>query len=152
MRVSKGFTLLEILVATAIMAFALVTIMTAQGNTLLASRRAEMLTTAVLLAKQQMVEVELELEKGMRQGEFPDEKTEEGKFESPYDGFRWKAEVQRVSLPAPVVGEEGSMQNLIGKQLTEQISQSVREVKLTIFWDESGEEQSIDVVTHLVKM
>lgn len=148
----QGFSLLEILVATAILAFALVAVMTAQGNTLLTSRRAEILTTATILARQKMADVELELNKAIRRGEFPEEKSDEGKFDEPFEDYRWKMEVKRVSLPAPVVGDEGSLQAMVGKQLTEEIGKNVREVRLTVIWDEAGEEQSFDIVTHMVRL
>ncbi|MBI4126130.1 MAG: hypothetical protein HY465_01420 [Deltaproteobacteria bacterium] len=140
------------MVATAILTFALVAVMTAQGNTLLTSRRAEVLTTATILAKQKMADVELELNKAIRRGEFPEEKTEGGKFDEPFEEYRWKTEIKRVSLPAPAVGEDGSLQAMVGKQLTEEIGKNVREVRLTVIWDESGEEQSFDVVTHIVHL
>lgn len=149
---NSGFTLLEIMVSTAILAVALLAIMSMQANTLLTSRRAEDLTVATMLARREMMEVELELQKGQRRGEFPDEKSESGNFEEPYADYRWRYEIKRVELPAPMVGEEGSIQATVGAQLTQEISKSVRELKLTVAWDEGGEEQTIDIVTHLVKM
>ncbi|OGQ23369.1 MAG: hypothetical protein A3I05_05385 [Deltaproteobacteria bacterium RIFCSPLOWO2_02_FULL_44_10] len=150
----QGFSLLEIMVATALIAIALTAVMSAQGNTFLASRRAELVTTATMLARQKIVEVEIEIQKDMRRNEFPDEKSEGGKFEEPYDDFRWEWSVERVELPAPVVGDEASVQSFIGKQLTEEISKSVRKLKLTVLWKEGegDEEESLSVVTHMVKL
>ena len=99
-----------------------------------------------------MVEIEVELHKGIQMNEFPDEKSEEGKFDEPYEDYSWEMEVKKVELPAPMTGEEGGFQQMIGQQLTKEISKTVRELKLKIKWLELGEEQSVDVVTHIVKL
>lgn len=149
---NKGFTLLEIMVAMAILSISLVALLSFQGNTMITSGRAEKITEATMLARMKMGEIELELDKGLKKGEFPEEKTEEGEFEEPFENYKWKLSIKGVKLPAPVMGDEGSVENLIGRQLTEEIAKTVREVKLEIVWSELGEEQSINVVTHIVKL
>ncbi|MBI4212426.1 MAG: prepilin-type N-terminal cleavage/methylation domain-containing protein [Deltaproteobacteria bacterium] len=156
MKRSHGFTLLEILVAVAILSIGLVAVMGMQGNTMMTSRRAELTTIATWLAKKQMVELELQVEAGLEKGEFPEDTSGSGTFDPPYEDYRWKYEISRVTLPAPPEGQEegggGNIETMIGKQLTEEISKSVRELKLTIVWEEDGKEDSIDVVTHVVKL
>lgn len=149
---NKGFTLLEIMVAIAILSISLVALLTFQGNTMITSGRAERITEATMLARMKMGEIELELDKGLKKGEFPEEETEEGDFEEPFENYKWKLSIKGVKLPAPVMGDEGSVENLIGRQLTEEIAKTVREVKLEVVWSELGEEQSINVVTHIVKL
>jgi prepilin-type N-terminal cleavage/methylation domain-containing protein len=149
---NSGFTLLEIMVAMAILSISLVALLSFQGNTMITSGRAERITEATMLARMKMGEIELELDKGLLKGEFPEEKTEEGEFEEPFENYKWKLSIKGVKLPAPVMGEEGSVENLIGRQLTEEIAKTVREVKLEVIWSELGEEQSINVVTHIVKL
>jgi general secretion pathway protein I len=151
-RRAAGFTLLEVMVAVAILALSLSVLLTFQGNTMIASGRQERLTVATMLAREKMVEVELELEAGMQKGEFPDERSEEEQFDTPFENYRWKMEIRKVELPAPVSGEEGSVQDMIAKQLTKEIAKTVRELRLSVSWNELGEEQSIEVVTHLVKL
>lgn len=148
----SGFSLLEVMVAAAILAISLTVLLTFSGTTLVKSGRAEKLLVATMLARQKMTDIEIELEKQKKKREFPDERSEDGDFEEPFEDYKWKMEIRKIELPAPVVGEEGSMQQMIGKQLTKQISQTVRELKLTVMWDEMGEEQSIEVVTHIVKL
>lgn len=149
-----GFSLLEVMVAVAILAIALTTLLTFSGNTMIKSGRAERLTIAAMLARQKMADIEIDLEKAKQKKEFPDERSEDGEFDEPFEDYKWKMEIRRVELPAPVSEEEGagSMQAMIGKQLTKEISKTVRELKLTVSWDDMGEEQSIDVVTHIVKL
>lgn len=88
----KGFTLLEIMVSIAILSMSLVVLLSHTGKTLNTSRRAEKMTIAAMLAKQKMVDIEIDLRKGMRKNEFPDEKSEEGAFGEPYDDFSWSME------------------------------------------------------------
>ena len=147
-----GFTLLEIMVAVAILSISLVALLSFQGNTLLTSGRAERVTEATMLARMKMSEIELDLDKQMKRGEFPDEKSEEGNFDNPFAAYKWKMSIRRINLPAPVMGDEGSVENMVGRQLTEEIGKTVREVRLEILWEEIGEEQTIDVVTHIVKL
>lgn len=148
----RGFTLLEVMVAVAILAISLSVLLAFQGNTLIASRRQEQMTIATMLARQKMVEIELDLELGMQAGEFPDERSEDAQFDKPFEDYRWKMTIKKVELPAPVTAEEGSVQDMIAKQLTTEIAKTVREVRLEILWEELGEPQSMEVVTHLVKL
>jgi len=140
------------MVAVAILAVSLTTLLTFSGNTMIKSGRAERLLVATMLARQQMVQIELDLQKATKKGEFPDEKSEEGKFDEPFEDYAWKMEIRRVELPAPVTGEKGSIQETVGRELSKEISKTVRELKLTVLWQELGEEQTYDVVTHIVKL
>lgn len=152
MKRSYAFTLLEVMVAIAILAMSMTAIIGLTGSSMMKSARAEKLAVATMLARQKMTEVEIELQKGMAKGEFPEDKSEDGKFDDPFEDYTWKFELKKVELPAPVTGEEGSVQDLVGKEMTREISKTVREVKLTVFWKERGQEQTLDVVTHLVKL
>lgn len=147
-----GFTLLEVMVAIAILAGSLTAIMGLSGNSLIKSGRTQKILVATMLARQKMTDIEIDLEKARQKGEFPDERSEDGKFEEPNDDYEWKMEIKRVELPAPISGDKGSIQDMVGKQLTKEISQTVRELKLTVLWKDRGEEQSIDIVTHIVKL
>ena len=140
------------MVAVAILAVSLTVLLTFSGSTLLKSGRAEKLLIATMLARQKMTDIEIELEKQKKKREFPDERSEDDDFDEPFEDYKWKMDIRRIELPAPPIGEEGSMQQMIGKQLTKQISQTVRELKLTVMWEEGGEEQSVEVVTHIVKL
>ncbi len=152
LRRGGGFSLLEVMVAVAILATSLTVLLTFSGNTMLKSGRAENLVVATMLARQKMTEIDIDLEKAKIIREFPEERSEEGEFDEPYEDFRWKMEIRKIELPAPVTGDEGSIQEIVGRQLTREISRTVRELKLAVVWDEGGEEQSIDVVTHIVKL
>lgn len=149
---NRAFTLIEVMVAISILAVSMTALVSLSGNSMIRSGRAEALTVATMLARQKMADVEIDLEKMQQKGEFPDEKSEDGQFDEPFEEYRWKAELKRVELPAPVAGEKGGIQDVIAQQMTKEISNTVRELKLTILWTELGQEQSIDIITHVVKM
>ena len=88
---APGFTLLEVLVAVAMVAIALVTFMGLHLRSLDATIRAQDLTTAVLLAQGKMATM----------GEFPDTGEEQGKFEGPdLERFQWATAVTEHTLGA----------------------------------------------------
>ena len=81
---AAGFTLLEVLVAVAIVAIALVTFMGLHLRSLDATIRAQDVTTAVLLAQGKMAAM----------GEFPETGEEQGKFAGPeLERFQWATAV-----------------------------------------------------------
>ena len=106
---ATGFTLLEVLVAVAIVAIALVTFMGLHLRSLDATIRAQDLTTAVLLAQARMATM----------GEFPDPGEEQGKFEGPeLARFQWSTAVTEHTLDAVDGGQ----------------SVHVRRLEVTVFW------------------
>ena len=106
---ATGFTLLEVLVAVAIVAIALVTFMGLHLRSLDATIRAQDLTTAVLLAQGKMATM----------GEFPETGEERGKFEGPeLERFQWATAVTEHTLDA-----------LDGGQTV-----TVRRLEVTVFW------------------
>lgn len=156
-RNQKGFTLLEILIALGILATSFTMLFAAQGNSFLDSERAERLTVATNLAQQRMVELEMELAEDMKRRKFPDEKEESGTFDDPFADFRWQYNIKKVEIPSAASAE--GQNPLIGphiKRISDQISKSVREVTLKVFWgdkDKPEEEQSqMSVTTHIVKI
>lgn len=157
-RAQAGFTLLEILLALGILTISLLVISDFHNVGMVASRRSEELTIASMLARQQLHVVQLDLEKGMAKEEFPgDSKTTEGTFDEPYEKYKWKAEIKKVEIPVPPAGEgEDAEQNnaMLGvfKMVAEKIGKSAREVKVTVTWDDLGEEQGVSAATHIVKL
>jgi general secretion pathway protein I len=93
---AEGFTLLEIMVALAIIAFAVVTYLHAQNMSLAMLNESANLTLGTLLAKSRMVALE--------SSEISGPVEREGTFEeAEYAMFRWKEHL--VSTPLPRVLE-----------------------------------------------
>ena len=82
---SKGFSLLEMLVAVCILSAAIILLINGFGENLHFLGVAKDYTTAVFLAKEKMAEVEnaKDFEKLKRKGEFP----------HPYERFYWKIDI-----------------------------------------------------------
>jgi general secretion pathway protein I len=109
---APGFTLLEVLVAVAIVAIALVTFMGLHLRSLDATIRAQDLTTAVLLAQGKMATM----------GEFPDTGEEQGKFEGPdLERFQWTTAVTEHTLDALSISNDAQ-------------AVTVRRLEVTVSW------------------
>lgn len=98
MRRTRGFTLLEMMIATAILAGALTWLVVGVSRNIKAENHAKLMTTATFLAREKMVDLEDELyEKGF--GEF--EKEQSGAFDDKgFARFGWRAIVDKVELPS----------------------------------------------------
>jgi general secretion pathway protein I len=181
-RAARAFTLLEVMIALAILAGALLALSDVVGGALRNHVRAQRLEVATLLARGKMVE----LEEGFERTGFRDfDQTEEGTFEEEgHADVRWKAEVVKpeVDLSADrilalltgggdlaslfpgapgssasdgqvVDPRAGAVAALVQTQLTafgEVVKKGVREVRLTVSWDDGGTERAFTVVAHLV--
>jgi type II secretion system protein I len=90
---ATGFTLLEVMVALLVVAFAFVSLLTLHGRNIKAISRTQDLTRATLLARDIVSQIEVEVETGGfqqlgdSQGTFPD-----------HPGFRWEREVHSTPL------------------------------------------------------
>lgn len=148
----KGFSLLEVLVAVSILAFSLVALVNFQGQTTVRVVAAEQMTQATLLAREKMAEVILQIEKEwVEQRVFPEDKSETGQFEEPFDRYNWNYEIRKVAIPMPS-GEEGSPAATVFRVIADQIKEDVREIKLVISWEDRKKERKLDVVTHITKI
>jgi len=89
----NGFTLLEVMIALAIVAIALVTLLGLSNRSILVQERIQKLTRATLLAQQLMSEQEM-IPVSQRSNWGPQEDT----FEEPFSEFRWKISFQDTLL------------------------------------------------------
>ena len=199
MRRSRGFTLLETVVALAILALALMAIFDINSGAVSNHAYAKKLTVATLLARSKMTDLEQKL---YDEGFSNDDDEESGDFsQEGWDNFKWRAKIiapktdgvspeQLIgaifNLP---IGEGGDMSGLAamfggggaaggkdGKsspsqttsnpmagaamgmaqpmftQMIQQITQTVREVHLTVYWKDGTQVESLDLVTHVVSL
>lgn len=86
----KGFTLIEVMIAMAILAIALVTIFQSQSQSISMTGNSRFLTTASLLAQGKMAEVEMIDMKNVR--------TDSGDFGDGFPGYSWRMEVKDTDL------------------------------------------------------
>jgi prepilin-type N-terminal cleavage/methylation domain-containing protein len=156
----RGFTLLEALIAIAILAGLMTAIFGVQASAIQGVRYARDLQVAALLARAKMLEIEWKLKKNgftisdmAMEGDFSDAEAER---------FSWRAEIRRVKPEAfeqVALGAGGGSENplvaafapaikMIGQQLADQ----VREVRLWVRWKDGVYDESFDVVTHIVQL
>ena len=97
-RADKGFSLIEVMIAMAILSGALTWIVVGMARNIQAENHAKLMTTATFLARSKMTDLEDDLhEKGF--GEF--EKDTTGTFEDKgFSRFGWKVVVDKVQLPS----------------------------------------------------
>jgi general secretion pathway protein I len=88
---ANGFTLIEVLIAMALLAIGLVAVFQSQSQSISMSTDSRFMTTAALLAQSKMVEVEAAAALANR--------SEDGDFGSDYSQYTWHLEVGDTQLP-----------------------------------------------------
>ncbi|OJT16208.1 prokaryotic N-terminal methylation motif domain protein [Archangium sp. Cb G35] len=199
MRRSRGFTLLETVVALAILALALMAIFDINSGAVSNHAYAKKLTVATLLARSKMTDLEQKL---YDEGFSNDDDEETGDFsQEGWDNYKWRAKIiapqtdgvspeQLIgaifNLPIGEGGDMGGLAAMFGgggaaggkdgqsgpsqttsnpmagaamgmaqpmfTQMVQQITQTVREVHLTVYWKEGTQVESLDLVTHVVSL
>ena len=92
--VPSGFTLLEVMVALAVVAIAMITLMGLGNRSILVHDRLQKTTQATLLAQQRMTEIEVSASSGTT-----DLGDDEGVFEEPFSQFNWRVTYEDTPLP-----------------------------------------------------
>lgn len=89
----RGFTLLEVMVALAIVATSLVALLGLINRSVNINDRLQQITRATLLAQSKMSEIELAANAGASLD------PEEGLFAAPFENFRWRTYYESTPLP-----------------------------------------------------
>ena len=111
-----GFTLLEVMVAIALIAIALTAVLGSQSQSVSLAGEARFNTMAALLAQGKMAEMDLQ---------DPEDLTaDSGDFEEDFPGYTWNLSVGNVMIDRP-----------------ENVSDHLRQVDLTISWGEDEQFQ-----------
>jgi type II secretion system protein I len=149
----RGFTLLEVVVALAILALSLGVLMHAMASSLNNAGRTRGLTFAALLARSKMVDIEQQLfDEGFTLGDA----NEDGNFaDEGHPEIKWSAKIMEVELDLDMLQnlaggaqnggdktstETGDVSSLLGgltaplQGLTQQMSDAMRVVDLTVTW------------------
>ncbi len=113
---SSGFTLLEVMVAVAIIAIALVAALGSQSQSVSLANEAKFATTVAFLAQDKMAELEAQ--------DPEDLISDSGAFGEDFPGYRWESEISDVTV-------EG-----FGK-----VSDHVKKIGLTVYWGEGNRYQ-----------
>ncbi len=86
-----GFTLLEVMIAVAVLAIALVAVLGLQSRTLTLAAESRFHTTAALLAQGKMAEMAVADLKALS--------SDSGDFGDEFSGYAWRLSVQNADLP-----------------------------------------------------
>jgi type II secretion system protein I len=164
---NSGFTLLEVIIALAIMVIAFASILSVESESINASARAHQMNIVAMLAKNQMVETEY----GFLGKTFDEVKKEDhGVFPEPYQDYSWNTTIKEIEFPAlniNVAGDQSGgsggsadqsqnqnadMVDTVSKLISQYLSQAVREVTVTINVKRGGGEQHFPVTTYWVDL
>jgi general secretion pathway protein I len=108
-RRQRGFTLLEVMIALAILGAGLISLLSISAADVRAAHKAKLLTIATGLARGKMLDLEEEL---FRNGFQDTDQNEDGKFDDEgQPKFTWEALIEKVQLPAA-----GDVANAAGGQ------------------------------------
>jgi len=152
----QGFTLFEVMIAVAILAITLGAILMVQSGSLRTSEKTKRMNAVFQLARNKMIETEFLLE-----GKLFTEinKEEAGAFKEPYQDFRWKRLIAERPFPSLLqLGDkelpEGASEALgkFSKLLSKYLTQSLREVTVTIEWDKGKGVQSYSLTQYWVDL
>ena len=172
-RPQAGFTLLEVMVAVAILALTLVVLLDIITRNVRSTTHARLTTTATFLARGKMVAIEdVIIEKGFQEiddfqkGSFGDEGFPE---------FAWESAIEKIQLPSDLAQKTqqaagdattsaqsknspmGALTGMVGglmggliEPVRVGLEESVRRVTLRVFWNERGKpEQSVEVALYV---
>jgi type II secretion system protein I len=167
-REETGFTLLEVLIAVAILAVSLSSLMASQMNSMAATRYARDITAAALLAEYQIVELEF---LHRQEGWVSSDVEYEGDFgEQGYPDMNWACTVHFIELPEynqlieakegvdEVAGEDGDNVMDAGDQafgalgmvwpiVKQAIESSIRKVDCKVMWKHGTLDEEFTVQT-----
>lgn len=128
MRKNSGFTLLEVMIAVAVLGISLVITMQLFGGALRSASLSRRYTEAVFLARHKLEELSLDdrLQAGGQAGDFADESA----------AFSWQAEVSPYTTSSPTLTNEEA-----------KARPQVLQIKLTVSWEEQNITRHVELVT-----
>jgi len=148
-----GFTLIEVLIASLILAGGIIVLSAAWSGSLMRLRKARLNSEVVVLLQQKMTEMELEFKNE------PLDSVDEslsGDFGSEYPQYRWTFKTRELELPdlraLLVSRDEGADQLLLEiiDKTTQYIEQSVKEITVTVHVKKGTRELSYSLTSYLV--
>ncbi|MCB0411553.1 MAG: type II secretion system protein [Bdellovibrionales bacterium] len=151
-RNSKGFTLLEVLVAIGILVGAILVVSNTWSGNFIRVRKSNLYNNAAVLLEQKIVEI-----RAQYQGKALEEikESDAGDFGSEHPGYRWTFASQKFQMPdlTSVFVNQGmgdaSFLTMI-KQVQEFINQSVKEGTVSVFVKAGKKEVEFSVTTYFV--
>lgn len=157
MKSSRGFTLVEVILAMMIIASGLLILSNSWSGTYSRLRKTQVQVQMAALLERKIIEIEKEY-KGKPIDSIPEEK--EDTFGSDLPEYSWKMTSQKLELPdiSPVIAGQqqasdvGTKMDLVTimKLFTEHLNKSIREVKIEILYKDQKKPLSVDVVIYMI--
>jgi general secretion pathway protein I len=173
--VSAGFSLLEVMVAIAILALSLVVLVRITTNNVRAAAHAQLVTSAAFLSRAKLAAMEDDI---LATGFTDSDQEDAGDFsDEGFPHFRWQSVLERVELPIDaaekaqeaatqttqeattgpsanpmlaLTGMMGGLMSTLIEPIRVGLQESVRRVTVRVLWDELGRsEQSFEVFAYL---
>lgn len=116
----QGFTLLEVMIALALVAIALVSLLSLSNRSIAVQERLQRETQATLLAQQILSQEEV-LERGRSNGW----QEQEEWFAEPFADYRWQVSYEETILP------------------------QVRQVTVSVLWGDRGKNEQVSLISFL---
>jgi general secretion pathway protein I len=178
MKADRGFTLLEVMVAVAILAIAFSAIFGGFAGAIATNTYVKRVTIATMLARLKMTEIETKL---MKEGFGEIEESEQGDFEEEgFRDFKYDIKIEEIELPSlteveTLIGEEltsssikdseesedSSLREAIEKQggvhalsglmpmIGEVLKEAVRKVTVEVKWKQRGKTKKVSLVQYI---
>jgi general secretion pathway protein I len=150
---TKGFTLLETLLAVVILSAGILLLTQSWSGSFLRIRKTQMNQEVAALLERKMAEIDLEY-RGKPLETIKDEVEDD--FGSEYPKYRWRMvsrEFQSPNLGSVLTSKDGGaneMLLMVIQQLTDHLAKTVKEVKLTVIYTGGKKPLEYSVVTYYV--
>ncbi|MBI2606258.1 MAG: prepilin-type N-terminal cleavage/methylation domain-containing protein [Deltaproteobacteria bacterium] len=152
-KASKGFTLLEVMIAITIMTIAFAAILTSQSGAITLTTKTKELNMSAWLARNIMIDSE-HLFEGKPFSELPKEESQA--FPAPFERYKWTREIREIQLPefSFSKGEEGVPEavRILAKVVTKFLNGAIRELVVTVTWKRGEGEYKVQLSTYLVDL
>lgn len=152
MKRARGFTLLEVLIAIAIIAGAMLVLTNSWSTNLLRVRKSSLYNNVATLLERKMVETEAQY-KDKPLGDIPE--TDGGDFGSDFPLYSWKMKSKDMKFPdisAIMIGSGQGDETLLSmiRQMTDMISKSMKEVRVSIIVKTKRKPLTFSATTYFV--
>lgn len=151
LRSSKGFTLIETLLAVVILSSGILLLTSSWSGSFARLRKTQLNQEVAALLERKMAEIELEYRGKPNEG-IPEEK--EDSFGEEYPQYKWKMTSQDFKSPnlSSMMGEQAGNEqmSMLVNKLTEHLSKTIKEVKLTVIYTGGKKPVEYSIVTYFV--
>lgn len=153
-RSPSGFTLIEVLIATLILAGGIMVLANSWSGNFVRVRNARINNNMASLLEQKMTEYEI---KGKEKPQEELSESEEGDFGAKYPGYRWEMKSQPFELPdmsGALASKEGGVDEMtlmIMRTTSEFFKQAVKEMQVTVYYqNKRGRDISHSATTYVM--